>query len=61
MKSILDPSFRYTPSFDTNLRESFARFLFDQRNDTEWVAQADADADELAPASSIVRKTASHR
>lgn len=25
MKSILDPTFRYTPSFDTDLRRTFAR------------------------------------
>lgn len=25
MKSILDPKFRYTPSFDTDLRRTFAR------------------------------------
>ncbi len=25
MKSILDPSFRYTPSVDTDLRKTFAR------------------------------------
>jgi len=27
MKSILDPSFRYTASFDTDLRRTFARIL----------------------------------
>jgi len=25
MKSILDPSFRYTPSIDTDIRKTFAR------------------------------------
>lgn len=25
MKSILDPTFRYSPSFDTDLRRTFAR------------------------------------
>lgn len=31
MKSILDPSFRYTASFDTDLRRTFARVRDEQR------------------------------
>ena len=31
MKSILDPSFRYTRSFETDLRKSFDRIRREQR------------------------------
>ena len=31
MKSILDPSFRYTKSVDTDLRKTFARIRREQR------------------------------
>jgi hypothetical protein len=31
MKSILDPTFRYTPSFSTDLRKTFARVRRDGR------------------------------
>jgi hypothetical protein len=31
MKSILDPSFRYTKSTDTDLRKTFARIRREQR------------------------------
>lgn len=31
MKTILDPSFRYTPSFNTDLRKTFARIRRAQR------------------------------
>jgi len=31
MKSILDPSFRYTPSTSTDLRKTFARLRREQR------------------------------
>ena len=31
MKSILDPSFKYTPSVETDLRKTFARVRRDQR------------------------------
>jgi hypothetical protein len=32
MKSILDPSFRYTTSVDTDLQKTFARIRHDQRH-----------------------------
>jgi hypothetical protein len=41
MKSVLDPSFRYTPSFGTNLRATFARVRREQR-------QASVQAEEVA-------------
>jgi len=37
MKSILDPSFRYTPSFETDLRKSFARIRRKNRQDSAVV------------------------
>lgn len=35
MKSILDPTFRYTPSFDTDLRRTFARIRRDHPQATK--------------------------
>jgi len=32
MKSILDPTFRYTPSVQTDLRKTFARIRREQRS-----------------------------
>jgi hypothetical protein len=34
MKSILDPSFRYTKSIDTDLRKTFARVRREQQRQT---------------------------
>ena len=42
MKSILDRSFRYTPSVETDLRKTFARIRRKQRD--KELAQANADA-----------------
>jgi hypothetical protein len=41
MKSVFDRSFRYTPSFETNLKTTFARVRREQR-------QARAQAEEAA-------------
>jgi hypothetical protein len=56
MKSILDRTFRYTPSFDTDLKKTFARI----RRDRKVEAQKPETAAEpmLAKVSSIVRKVA---
>jgi hypothetical protein len=59
MKSILDPTFRYTASFNTDLRKTFARIQRERRNDAERAVQATADA--LANVSSIPRRTATCR
>lgn len=59
MKSILDPSFRYTSSSNTDLRKTFARIRRDYRKDAERAPQATADA--RAKVSSIVRRTATGR
>ena len=40
MKSILDPSFRYTPSFDTDLHKTFARIRSDYRQEAEKAVRA---------------------
>ena len=50
MKSILDPSFRYTNSVDTDLRKTFSRIRREHRNreQTEALLQAEA-ANKLLP------------
>jgi len=53
MKSILDPSFRYTMSFNTNLQKTFARIRRDQQREAESAAVSKSGA--LAK-SSIVKK-----
>jgi hypothetical protein len=55
MKSILDPSFRYTSSVNTDLQKTFARIRLDYRQEAETAVQATAGV--LANVSSIVRKT----
>ena len=59
MKSILDSSFRYTASFNTDVRKTFARIRSDQRKDAKSKSQTTADA--LANVSSIIRKTSAGR
>ena len=44
MKSILDPSFRYTKSVETDLRKTFARIRRELRNQQQQQAQARAEA-----------------
>lgn len=48
MKSILDPSFQYTPSAQTDLRKTFARIRREQKRQQEVPA---ARAEARAPAS----------
>jgi hypothetical protein len=59
MKSILDPSFRYNPSFDTDLRRTFARIRRDREKDAEQAAQATTET--LVKISPIGRRTATGR
>ena len=59
MKSILDPSFRYTASFNTDLHKTSARIRRDRRQEADRAAQTSADR--LAKVSSIVRKKATGR
>ena len=55
MKTILDPSFRYTASFNTDLKKTFARIRRSQRQDSP---KAPARATNLVDLSTIARKTA---
>jgi hypothetical protein len=59
MKSILDPSFRYTPSFNTDLQKTFARIRRDHQKGAGSIVQPTPDT--LAKVSSIVRRTARGR
>jgi hypothetical protein len=43
MKSIFDPTFRYTPSFNTDLRKTFNRIRHERRR-SEQAARAPAAA-----------------
>jgi hypothetical protein len=44
VKSILDSSFRYTNSVETDLRKTFARIRRQQRTDQQAQAKADAES-----------------
>jgi hypothetical protein len=54
MKSILDPTFRYTASFDTDLQKTFARIRRDHQRDGEEAVPATAGT--VTNVSSIARK-----
>jgi hypothetical protein len=43
MKSILDPTFRYTSSANTDLRKTFARIRRESRRQTPATTRVDAD------------------
>jgi hypothetical protein len=60
MKSILDPSFRYTASFNTSLQRTFARIRRDQKLEAAKSTALRA-SETLAKVSPIVRKTAAGR
>jgi hypothetical protein len=54
VKSILDPSFRYTASFNTDLDKTFARVRRHQRQQEKKAVEATEEA--FAKVASIVRK-----
>ena len=54
LKSILDPSFRYTASFDTDLKRTFARVRLERRRRAEHEVRVAIRTS--ANVSSIVRK-----
>ena len=54
VKSILDPSFRYTASFNTDLAKTFARIRREHRRE----AESRSAAETLGKITPIVRKTA---
>ena len=47
MNSILDPSFEYTPSYETDIRQTFARVWRELGDREEAQADVDADRDSL--------------
>jgi hypothetical protein len=49
MKSILDRSFRYTPSVETDLRKTFAKIRRRQREAEAAPAQTDHEANNVLP------------
>jgi hypothetical protein len=59
MKSILDPSFRYTPSFNTDLQKTFARIRREVRRDGDRVAEVSPVVS--SKVTSIVPKAAQRR
>ncbi len=48
MKSILDPTFRYTSSANTDLRKTFARIRRENRKEAQAAGRAKADASNVA-------------
>jgi len=54
MKSILNPTFRYTASFDTDLRRTFARIRREHRKSAQRSVRAPSAT--LASVSSITGK-----
>jgi len=44
MKSILDPTFRYTKSVDTDLKKTFARIRRAMRKQNDTPTSADAES-----------------
>ena len=48
MKSILDPSFRYTPSAGTDLRKTFARIRREQQKQTGYSSADEAGTNVLS-------------
>jgi hypothetical protein len=49
MKSLMDPTFRYFNSANTNLRRTFARVRREQKEDAEREAQATAKVQPINP------------
>ena len=49
MKSILDPTFRYTSSANTDLRKTFARIRRESRRQAQTPAREEPDAKKVTP------------
>ena len=49
MKSILDPSFRYTPSTSTDVRKTFARVRREMQRAQAQAARRDAEPARVVP------------
>ena len=59
MKSILDPSFHYTPAASTDLRKTFARIRREMRKQSRAEAEASAKVSPIFERQ--VRAVAGHR
>ena len=59
MKTILDPTFRYTASYNTDLKKTFAKIRRDHRQELGKAVPAPSAA--LVNISSIVSRTAGRR
>ena len=59
MKTVFDPSFRYTPSFNTDLKRSFAKIRRAQRE--ESVKAVPAPEPDKGNVASINRRTVGRR
>lgn len=58
MKSILDPSFRYTPSAETDLRKTFARIRREQRRTQQASAAKAAMSPRVVPVAFRTKQSA---
>ena len=58
MKSILDPSFKYTSSANTDIARTFARIRREQRRTAESAALPPANVASLAPRRALPPKAA---
>jgi hypothetical protein len=59
MKTIFDPSFRYSPSFNTDIKKTFARIRRGHRQALQGAVQAPAPV--LVNVASITKRTAGLR
>jgi len=57
MKSILDPSFRYTPSTATDVRKTFARVRREMQRAQAQAARRDSDASRVVPLQRAQRRS----
>jgi hypothetical protein len=55
MKHILDSSFRYRPSFDTDVRKTFEKIRRQQQTTLDHRVKADGDAKANAPRVKILQ------
>jgi hypothetical protein len=62
VKSILDPSFRYTPSTSTDLRKTFARVRREmQKTQAQAASRREADAARVVPFARTQQPSVSRR
>jgi tRNA C32,U32 (ribose-2'-O)-methylase TrmJ len=59
MKSILDPTFRYTSSANTDLRKTFARVKREMRTQAKSQQKVASDSSKVAPIFGRERRIAS--